>query len=182
MCWASQETLLGPEEGKDGEKASGLAWELGLPLWAPTQCPGPGGGLLGCSHGLFQELRKPLPFRDWEADWGRKKGKSKQSKPRQKWPTPGTSLAVQWLRLCLPMWGEAGLIPGQGTKTRHALGAKHQNIRQKQYCNKFNKDFKNHPHPKKKKANNLKKMANTRFQNMRDLCTEARRNTCQTSF
>ena len=44
----------------------------------------------------------------------------------------------------------AGLIPGQGTKTPHALGPKHQNIRQKQYCNKFNKDFKSHPHKKKK--------------------------------
>ena len=27
----------------------------------------------------------------------------------------------------------------------------HQNIKQKQYCNKFNKDFKNDPHQKKKK-------------------------------
>ena len=28
---------------------------------------------------------------------------------------------------------------------------KKQNIKQKQYCNKFNKDFKNDPHQKKKK-------------------------------
>ena len=48
----------------------------------------------------------------------------------------GTSLAVQWLGLHLPM-----------------QGPKKQNTKQKQYCNKFNKDFKNGPHQKK----NLKK-------------------------
>ena len=39
-------------------------------------------------------------------------------------------------------------IPGQGTKVPHASGPKNQNIKQKQYCNKFNKDFKNGLHPK----------------------------------
>ena len=34
-----------------------------------------------------------------------------------------------------------GLIPGWGAKIPHALGPKHQNIKQKQYCNKFDKDF-----------------------------------------
>ena len=37
--------------------------------------------------------------------------------------------------------GVAGLIPGQGTIVPHASGPKAPNIRQKQYCNKFNKDF-----------------------------------------
>ena len=46
--------------------------------------------------------------------------------------------------------GGAGLIPGQGAKIPHALWPKNQNINQKQYCNKFNKDFKNGPHQKKK--------------------------------
>ena len=32
-----------------------------------------------------------------------------------------------------------GLIPGQGTKIPHASRPK--NIKQKQYCNKFNEDF-----------------------------------------
>ena len=41
-------------------------------------------------------------------------------------------------------------IPGQEVKMLHALRPKKQNIKQKQYCNKFNKDFKNGPHPKKK--------------------------------
>ena len=34
------------------------------------------------------------------------------------------------------------MIPGQGSKIPHALGPKNQHIKQKQYCNKFNKGFK----------------------------------------
>ena len=37
--------------------------------------------------------------------------------------------------------GGAGSIPGRGTKISHASQPKNQNIKQKQYCNKFNKDF-----------------------------------------
>ena len=40
-----------------------------------------------------------------------------------------------------PNAGGAGSIPGWGAKIPHALGPKNQNIKQKQYCNKFNKDF-----------------------------------------
>ena len=40
----------------------------------------------------------------------------------------------------------AGSIPGQEAKIPHASQPKNQNIKQKQYCNKFNKDFKNGPH------------------------------------
>ena len=47
--------------------------------------------------------------------------------------------------------GGAGSIPSQGAKIPHASGPKNQNIKQKQYCNKFNKDFKNGPYQKKKK-------------------------------
>ena len=36
----------------------------------------------------------------------------------------------------------AGLIPGQGAKIPHASLPKNQNIKQKQYCNKLNKDLK----------------------------------------
>ena len=42
----------------------------------------------------------------------------------------------------------AGSIFGQGAKIPHASGWKNQNIKQKQYCNKFNKDFKNGPRQK----------------------------------
>ena len=36
--------------------------------------------------------------------------------------------------------GGAGLIPGRGAKIPHASGPKNQNIKQKQYYSKFNKD------------------------------------------
>ena len=39
--------------------------------------------------------------------------------------------------------GDAGLISGQGAKISYALWPKNQDIRQKQYCNRFNKDFSN---------------------------------------
>ena len=53
--------------------------------------------------------------------------------------------------------GGAGSIPGLGAKIPpHASWPKNQNIKQTQYCNKFNKDFKNGPHQKKKKKKNLK--------------------------
>ena len=39
--------------------------------------------------------------------------------------------------------GGATSTPGQGAKISHILWPKNQNIKQKQYCNKFNKDFKN---------------------------------------
>ena len=38
--------------------------------------------------------------------------------------------------------GGGGLIPGQGAKITHASGPRNQNIKQKQYCNKLNKDVK----------------------------------------
>ena len=34
----------------------------------------------------------------------------------------GTSLVVQWQRICLSMRGNAGSIPGQGTKIPHTAG------------------------------------------------------------
>ena len=39
----------------------------------------------------------------------------------------------------------AGSIPGWGAKIPHTAWPKEQNIRQKQYFNKFNKDFLNGP-------------------------------------
>ena len=35
--------------------------------------------------------------------------------------------------------GGVGVIPGQGAQIPHALQPKNQNIKQKQYCNKFNR-------------------------------------------
>ena len=39
----------------------------------------------------------------------------------------GTSLVVQWLRLCAFNAGDERLIPGQGTKVPHAIRSKHRN-------------------------------------------------------
>ena len=68
---------------------------------------------------------------------------------------------VQWLRKTSPSSAVcAGLTPGQGAKIPHAAGPKKNNIKKKQYCNKFNKDFKNGPHQKKKslkRKNSFKK-------------------------
>ena len=55
--------------------------------------------------------------------------------------------------------GGASSIPGPGDRIPHASRPKNQNIKQKQYCNKFNKDFINGPHQKKNLKN--KKQKNT---------------------
>ena len=39
-----------------------------------------------------------------------------------------------------------GSSPGQRAKVSHFSRSKSRNIKQKQYCNKINKDFKNDPH------------------------------------
>ena len=45
--------------------------------------------------------------------------------------------------------GGAGSIPGRGAKIRHAWQSKNKKVKQKQYCSKFNKDFKKKgPHQK----------------------------------
>ena len=41
--------------------------------------------------------------------------------------------------------GGVGSILGWGVRIPHASWPKNQNIKQKQYCNKFNEDFKNGP-------------------------------------
>ena len=46
--------------------------------------------------------------------------------------------------------GDTDSIPDWGTKISHASQPKNQNMKQKQYCNKFSKKFKNSPHQKKK--------------------------------
>ena len=53
--------------------------------------------------------------------------------------------------------GGAGSIPGWGVKIPHASWPKNQNIKQKQYCDKFNKNFKNGPHQKKKILKKIKR-------------------------
>ena len=48
----------------------------------------------------------------------------------------------------LPSAGDAGSIPGWAAKTPHASRPKYQNIKEKQYCHRFNKDFQNGPYQK----------------------------------
>ena len=72
---------------------------------------------------------------------------------QQKASSPGASLAVQWFATPPSNAGAVGSIPGQGTKIPHASQPKKQNIKRKQYCNKFNKDFKNGPHQTNKQTN-----------------------------
>ena len=47
--------------------------------------------------------------------------------------------------------GGSGSIPDWGAKITCALRPKNQNIKQRQYCNKFNKNYKYGPHQREKK-------------------------------
>ena len=49
-----------------------------------------------------------------------KKVKEESGKPGLKFSIQGTSLVVQWLRLCTPKAEGLGLIPGQGTRSHIA--------------------------------------------------------------
>ena len=60
----------------------------------------------------------------------------------------GTSLMVQWLRLDLPKQGAWVQSLVREMRSHMPHGQKYKNIKQKQYCNKFNEDFKNGPHKK----------------------------------
>ena len=56
----------------------------------------------------------------------------------------GTSLVVQWLRLYLPVLGVQiqSLVRELRSHMPHGQKRKKEDIKQKQCCNKFNKDFK----------------------------------------
>ena len=62
--------------------------------------------------------------------------------------------------------GGAGSIPGWGAKIPHASWPKNQNRKQKRYCNKFNKDFKNGPH-QKRTFKNKRKILKVMIQNFK---------------
>ena len=69
-----------------------------------------------------------------------------------------------------PNTGGTSSIPDWGTKISDALWSKKQNIKQKKYCNEFNKDFLNGPHKKSKKKKNQK----TKKQKTKDIKGEAK--------
>ena len=74
--------------------------------------------------------------------------------------------------------GDVGSIPGRGADIPHASWPKNQSIKQKQYYNKFSKDFKSGPH-----QTNLKKKNKTREKNKGRFChcciqSNGQENTC----
>ena len=54
---------------------------------------------------------------------------------------PGTSLVVQWLRLGLPIKGVQIQFLVWELISHMSQGQQNQNIKEKQYCNKLNKNF-----------------------------------------
>ena len=66
-------------------------------------------------------------------------------KKKLSWEFPGGPV----VKISPSSAGGAGLISGWEAKIPHALRPKKQNVKQKQCCNKFNKDFKNGSHKKK---------------------------------
>ena len=101
-------------------------------------------------------------------------GSLNQDLPACDWVSPGESkqqfkIQVVYLKVDLRDFpggsvvkcssaGAEGLIPGQGARIPHALWPKSQNRKQKQYCNKFNKNFKNCSHFFKKNLKKKKKV------------------------
>ena len=79
----------------------------------------------------------------------KKTGERERKPVRHKVHGVGTLLVVQVLQTLLYNAGGVGSIPGQGARIPLALGPKNQHIKQKQDCNKFNRDFKNGPCKKK---------------------------------
>ena len=50
------------------------------------------------------------------------------------------------VKIASPSAGDVGSILSWGSKIPHTSGLKNQTIKQKPYCNKLSKDFKNGPH------------------------------------
>ena len=63
--------------------------------------------------------------------------------------------------------GGMGLTPGQGVKIPHTLWPKNQNTEQRQYCNKFNRDFKNGPHQKINRNGSHKKINKNKIEHLK---------------
>ena len=64
----------------------------------------------------------------------------------------GTSLPIQWLRLHLPMQGVRVRSLVWEVRSYVLCSLINENVKQKRYSSKFNKDFKNELHQKKKKT------------------------------
>ena len=117
-------------------------WPLGWPLCLHLT-------FLHCGQTLEIQQWRPLEF--WKSTFSPRSyisGKAGRvphiclrdptSKNKELWDFPGGPV----VKTSPSNAGGVGSIPGQGAKIPHASGPKNQNIKQKQYCNKFNKDFK----------------------------------------
>ena len=60
------------------------------------------------------------------------------------WDSPGSPVG----KISPSNASGVSLIPGWGANIPHVLWPKNQNIKQKQYCNKFNKGLNSGPHQK----------------------------------
>ena len=98
----------------------------------------------GEGKGLPTSFFWPGEFHGLYSPWGHKESDTAERLSITSlgfpWWSNGEDLAYQG-RGC-------GSIPSGGAKIPHASGSKNSNIKQKQYCNRFNKDFKNGPHKK----------------------------------
>ena len=100
----------------------------------------------------LQRFRHNWARDGWWINWARRIHLFK----KKKW---GTSLAVQWLRLHFPCKGCRFDPLMGGLKILNSSWPKNQNIKQKQYSNKFDKrmvHIKKHLSKKKKKENDYK--------------------------
>ena len=87
-----------------------------------------------------------------------------QEKRKAKGREFGTSLAVQWVRLCLSKQGmqvpsPVGVLRPHLPRDQKSKTSPQTPTKQKQHCNKVNKDFRNGPPQKKKnqkKEENIK--------------------------
>ena len=74
-----------------------------------------------------------------------KEGKKFTKKKKNKKRPDGDFSGGPAVKISPSSAGGAGLIPGRGAKIPHVSQTRNRNIKQKQYWNKFNKDFlKNH--------------------------------------
>ena len=110
---------------------------------------------------------KSLAFPEWEGLRGMPTSTKaslqpvEEKKKKKKVKIQGTSLGVQWLRLCLPIQGVKGSVPGQKAKISHASQPKDQNIKQSSIVNKYNKDLKMVHIKKRKKKQNFTLLSTT---------------------
>ena len=88
-----------------------------------------------------QSVGSSPPFSASGGLWGRRKKRSSAKRTSTKmlcWVFPGCPA----VKISPPNAGGSGSIPGQGAKIPHASWPKSQNLKQKQYYNKYHKHLK----------------------------------------